>query len=97
MSFFRKSILKNETGFALFEALVSVVLLSMGLVVVAQVFLRSVDAHRALEKQVYPAQTLADELMKKMEIRARVGDLPKDFFESGEIEGFQYRIVTTPW
>ena len=88
---------QQEGGYALFEALVSVLLLSIGLVVVAQVFFKSVQSTTYQERMLYPAQHLAEELMKELEIRARTATLKKDFYESGTEGIFQYQIITSDW
>ncbi len=88
---------RKERGFALFEALISVLLLSIGLVVIAQVFLKSVQTTNYQEQVLYPAQNLAEEFMKELEIRSRTARLKRNLFESGSEGIYEYQLTTSDW
>ncbi|RMD96702.1 MAG: hypothetical protein D6814_10925 [Calditrichaeota bacterium] len=88
---------KHDRGFALLEALLSVLLLSVGLVAVVQAFQGSFRLVEVRRHDLTPARELAESLLAQLE----TGTLETVSLEPGTWEGsqnrFEYRVTVTPW
>lgn len=95
MSRFLITVKKNKDGFMLFEAILSVAILSLGLVLILHSFTGSLRAARVSQDYMRAALLLEDK-MSRLEIRGSPpAGLSQGEFSQGN-EGFTWEIKTTP-
>lgn len=85
------------SGYVLLEALLSVVLLSIGLVGVMQAVGQSIRLVQYRKSCLAPARLLADSLLSSLEIGFAPEMLTATATTTGERGRFRYQIASAPW
>ncbi|MFQ5637215.1 MAG: hypothetical protein ACE5IR_04395 [bacterium] len=86
----------SENGYVLFEALLAVAILSIGMTALMQAFQKSVYAVQYRQHYSAPARNFADALLAKFEIAAAVNQIEAASM-SGERGVFRYEFDTSDW
>lgn len=87
----------GEDGYVLFEALLSVVLLSVGIVALTQAFQKSVQAAQFRQHYYGPARELADAVLAELEDSSIKSNLETAGRLYGEGGVFDYEVETSEW
>ena len=87
----------REAGFVLIEALIAILILSVGLAALVQAARESVKATQTRVYGFIPAQELADRLMAQFELAAIDSAASESQPLSGEEGSFRYRVELTEW
>ncbi len=85
------------SGYVLLEALLSVVLLAIGLVGVIHAVKQSIRLVQYRKTWLAPAHALADSLLASLEIGFAPEILMASGITTGELGRFHYSIATAPW
>lgn len=86
-----------EKGYVLFEALLAVIILSVGIVALIQVFQKSVQGVQFRQHYYGPARELAEAVLAKLEIDAIAGVQKEGTARYGESGAFSYTVVRSDW
>ncbi len=89
--------LVNERGYILFEALLSVTILSVGIVALLTASQESLRSVQLREHMYGPAQQVAEKILARYEIAALTGEALTALPESGQIDGFNYQAMRSEW
>lgn len=88
---------KQASGYILLEALLAILLLSVGMLAVVQAYNRAMHAVQLQQHYLAPAKALAEALLTKQELQALTGLPVDDFAKEGRNGRFRYRIDYEDW
>ncbi|RMI25807.1 MAG: hypothetical protein D6681_01335 [Calditrichaeota bacterium] len=97
MSFARRKRIGDHRGYVLLEALFSVALLTVGLMVALEVFRNVVGVYQFRQYYLGPAQQVAEGQLRKLELRVLSGQALLEGRFSGTKGRFEYTVDVSPW
>ncbi|MFQ5650502.1 MAG: hypothetical protein ACE5IY_11220 [bacterium] len=86
-----------ERGYILFEALLSVTILSVGIVALLSASQNSLRSVQVREHDYGPARHVAEEILTRFELDALSGVYSANLPRAGESGGFPYEVLVSDW